>query len=233
MMKCIIIDDEPLAIDLISDYVKKSNRLGLVGSFTNSLKALHALEELQPDVLFLDVQMPELTGIQFLKITKGKYPIVLTTAYTEYAIEGYEHDIIDYLLKPITFERFLITEEKIKKRIAPSSLAQEGNSSTKSPEYIFVKSEYKTLKINLSDILYLEGLSDYVVIHLEGKKHLTLSTLKGFEERLPSDKFIRVHKSFIINFSFINHIERNQIIIGDKRIPIGVTYQKAFIQRLE
>ena len=104
MMKCIIIDDEPLAIDLISDYVKKSNRLELVGSFTNSLKALHALEELQPDVLFLDVQMPELTGIQFLKITKGKYPIVLTTAYTEYAIEGYEHDIIDYLLKPITFE---------------------------------------------------------------------------------------------------------------------------------
>lgn len=232
MIKCIIIDDEPLAIDLLSDYVEKSDILMLQDSFTNPIEALHALEEYNPDVVFLDVQMPELTGIQFLKITKGKYPVVLTTAYSEYAIEGYELDIIDYLLKPISFERFSMTCEKIQKRISPDVAKSKGTNPVENVDYIFVKSEYKTLKINLSDILYLEGLSDYVVIHLDGKKHLTLNTLKSFENKLPSRSYVRVHKSYIVNLSFIDHIERNQIVIGDKRIPIGATYQKAFNQLL-
>jgi len=232
MIKCVLIDDEPLALDLLADYVSKTDGVSLSGRFTNPIEGLHAMETIQPDVVFLDVQMPELTGIQFMKITKGKYPVVLTTAYQEYALEGYEHDIIDYLLKPIEIDRFMIAIDKIKKRLTPIVSNDKVGASANQIEYIFVKSEYKTLKINLSEIKYLEGMSDYVVIHQDGKKDMTLDTLKGYENKLPSESFMRVHKSYIINLAHIDHIERNRIVIGDQRIPIGATYQKAFNERL-
>jgi len=231
MIKFVLIDDEPLAIDLLEDYINMTEGLELAGRFTNPIDALHALDKLQPDVVCLDVQMPELTGIQFMKITKGKYPVVLTTAYQEYALEGYEHDIVDYLLKPVSIDRFLIAVEKIKKRVSVNTESKMAKTVSVS-DYIFIKSEYKTLKIDLADIRYLEGLSDYVAIHVDGKKHLTLDRLKAFESKLPSSSFVRVHKSYIINLAHIDHVERNRIVMGDQRIPVGATYQKAFVKRL-
>ena len=231
MIRCMIIDDEPLAIDLIQDYVSKTEGFELAGIFTNPIDALHKIDQLNVDIIFLDVQMPELSGIQFLKIKKGSCHFVMTTAYEEYALEGFEHDVVDYLLKPISLERFMIAADRIKKRLSKESI-NSVSSLTSNSEYIFVKSEYKTLKINLAEIKYLEGLSDYIQIHLEDKKILTLDTLKNFTGRLPSNNFTRVHKSFVINMDQIDHIERNQIIIGDKRIPIGGKYLKNFQERL-
>ena len=231
MIRCMIIDYEPLAIDLIQDYVSKTEGFELAGIFTNPIDALHKIDQLNVDIIFLDVQMPELSGIQFLKIKKGSCHFVMTTAYEEYALEGFEHDVVDYLLKPISLERFMIAADRIKKRLSKESI-NSVSSLTSNSEYIFVKSEYKTLKINLAEIKYLEGLSDYIQIHLEDKKILTLDTLKNFTGRLPSNNFTRVHKSFVINMDQIDHIERNQIIIGDKRIPIGGKYLKNFQERL-
>ncbi len=231
MIRCMIIDDEPLAIDLLKDYVSKTEGLELAGAFTNPIEALQQLDELKVNVVFLDVQMPELSGIQFLKIKKGRCHFVMTTAYEQYALEGFEHDVVDYLLKPVSLDRFMIAVDRIKKRLS-NNPGPEIQDSKKSPDYIFVKSEYKTLRINFADIQYVEGLSDYVQIHLSDKKILSLDTLKNFNERLITDNFIRVHKSFIINMNHIDHIERNQIIIGEKRIPIGGKYLKDFQELL-
>lgn len=228
MIKCVIIDDEPLAIDLLKDYVSKAEGFELVGTFANPIEALQQVETLDVDLIFLDVQMPELNGIQFLKIKKGKCHFVMTTAYQKYAIEGFEHDVIDYLLKPISIDRFMISMERVKARLADKAVPEVVKKAETIPEYIFVKSEYKTLKINIREIKYLEGMSDYVSIHLPDKRVMTLDSLKNFITKLPSQQFIRVHKSFVVNIEQIDHVERNQIIISDKRIPIGATYLKGF-----
>lgn len=235
MLNCIVIDDEPLAIRLLSDYIEKTNGLALLKAFSNPIEALQYAGENRPDLIFLDIQMPELTGIQFMKIANGKYPIILTTAYDNYALDSYEFDVIDYLLKPISLDRFMIAANKAKERLqAPATTAPSISSPAPSagPGYIFVKSDYKTLKISLAEILYLEGLGDYVCIHLPGKKILTLEKMKHLATTLPDSNFIRVHKSYLVAIDKIDFIERNRIVINEQRLPIGATYKDAFWNRI-
>ncbi|PHN05581.1 LytR/AlgR family response regulator transcription factor [Flavilitoribacter nigricans] len=231
MLNCLIIDDEPLAIRLLSDYIDKTEGLSLLQSFTDPIEALQFAERQTPDLIFLDIQMPELTGIQFMKIANGKYPIILTTAYDHYALDSYEFDVIDYLLKPISLDRFMIAAGKAKKRLLSGGTEHSAAvPATAAPtqDYIFVKSDYKTLKIDLADIYYLEGLGDYVAIHLKEKKILTLENMKHFEATLPGQNFIRVHKSYLVALDKISFIERNRIVIKEQRLPIGATYKDAF-----
>ncbi len=240
MLNCLIIDDEPLAIRLLSDYVNKTDGLALGGSFTNAIEALQFVQQEPVDLIFLDVQMPELTGIQFGKIVKGQVPIILTTAYEQYALEGYELDIIDYLLKPISLERFLVAVQKARRVINVSQPASSDTGSIASatpatlhPGYIFVKTSYKTQKINLDDIHYLESLGDYVRIHTSEEKVMTLENMKHFAATLPEERFMRVHRSYLIAIEKIEYIERNRIIIQEQHIPIGATYQEAFWERIK
>ncbi len=229
MLSCIIVDDEPLAIKLISDYVEKSEGLSLLKTFSDPIEALQYCTANEPDLVFLDVQMPELTGIQFMKILKDKTHFILTTAYDEYALEGYEFNIIDYLLKPITLDRFIIAVNKAKERLLKSDVVETQFIPQKSDQdFIFVKTEYKVKKINVSDILFFEGLGDYVNIQTQEGKILTLESIRKFVERLPEKQFIRVHKSYIIPIEKIDFIEKNRIVIEGKYIPIGRTYQKDF-----
>lgn len=233
-MKCLIIDDEPLAVKLISDYVNKTDGLELLNAFTNPITALQSINDSPPDLVFLDIQMPELTGVQFLKITNKKYPVILTTAYAEYALEGYEHDVIDYLLKPISYERFLIAIGKAKDRLTEKIVEEKVViTNSKSVDYIFIKSEYKIQKIDFADILYLEGLGDYVAIHLPKEKILTLENMKDLVAQLPADRFVRVHRSFVVSLEKINFIERHRIVIGEKYIPISNSNKEAFYERIK
>lgn len=230
---CIIVEDEPLARNLLSAYISKVPRLELKQSFSNALDALEYLRENPVDVLFSDIQMPEVTGITLLKLLKTKPLIILTTAYSEYALEGYELEVYDYLLKPISFERFLKAVEKGIARLDGSNsptaqvLIQEVQS-TPAVDYIFVKDGTKLIKINLSDILYIEGLKDYVCIYTPQKKIVSLQTMKSLEASLPSDRFVRVHNSFIIALASIEEIEKDRLVINKSTIPISDTYKKAF-----
>ncbi|MBO3117392.1 response regulator transcription factor [Winogradskyella sp. DF17] len=224
-MTCIIIDDEPLAVDLLESYVSKIEDLDLVGSFNNPLDALKLLRKATVDILFLDIQMPEITGVEFKKIINPDIKVIFTTAYSEYAIESYDLNALDYLLKPITFQRFLQAVEKVKEKATqPTTEAR--------PDYIFVKTEYRHQKIPFSDMLYLKGLSDYVAIQTKDAKVLTLQNMKDFERNLPKSKFIRVHKSYIVGIEHIEFIERNRIVINGDYIPIGATYKEAFWKRI-
>jgi DNA-binding LytR/AlgR family response regulator len=230
---CIIVEDEPLARNLLSAYISKVPRLELKQSFSNALDALEYLRENPVDVLFSDIQMPEVTGITLLKLLKTKPLIFLTTAYSEYALEGYELEVYDYLLKPISFERFLKAVEKGIARLdgnvsQPISTIIQEVQSAPNQDYIFVKDGTKLVKINLSDILYIEGLKDYVCIYTPQKKIISLQTMKSLEASLPSDRFVRVHNSFIIAFSAIEEIEKDRLVINKSTIPISDTYKKTF-----
>lgn len=229
-MKCIIVDDEPLAIEILSDYVSKSNGLELVNTFTNPIEAFASIERDKIELIFLDVQMPELTGIQFMKLLGNKAKIILTTAYPEYALDGYEHNIVDYLLKPISFERFTLSIQKIQ----TSELQTFRTSDLPNTlEHIFVKTEHKIVRVDLNDILYIEGLKDYISIYTPTERILTLMNMKKVEELLPSKRFIRVHKSYIVSLDKIKSIEKNRIYIDEQGIPIGDTYKDEFYIRLE
>lgn len=229
MLNCIIIDDEPLAIELLADYVTKTTDLKLVATFTNPIEALHQLESLAVDVIFLDIQMRELTGVQFMKIVKGNYQFILTTAYQEYALESYDFEVVDYLLKPITITRFLSAIERLKKRTTGSNTEIIEGSPAR---FMFVKTGHKTQKISYEDILYFKGLSDYTAIQLVQEKVLTLEKMKHFEQSLPNQLFIRVHKSYLVPFEKIDSIERNRIYIADEIIPIGATYAASFWEEI-
>ncbi|GAB5551673.1 MAG: LytTR family DNA-binding domain-containing protein [Saprospiraceae bacterium] len=229
-VQCLLIDDEPLALQLLGDYIEKTEGLSLLGAFSDPIQALQFTYTNSPDLIFLDIQMPELTGIQLLKIFQQKHPVILTTAYQQYAMDGYEHDVIDYLLKPISYDRFLVAIQKFQQR---KSTALEAPVATTSKDHIFVKSEYRVLRINLSDILFLEGLGDYVAIHTAKGKILTLENMKHFAAVLPLRQFMRVHKSYIIAFSKIDFIERNRVVIKTQRIPISDTYKKDFWQQIK
>lgn len=231
MVKCLIIEDEPLAIALLKDYIHKTANLELVAAFSDPILALQKINELEVDLIFLDVQMPELNGIQLLKIFNQKYKVVLTTAYQEYAVDGFDYDVVDYLLKPISYDRFFKAIQKVEEQVAKPEV--KANAFQNMPGYIFVKSEYRIHKIDLESIYFLEGLGDYVAIHLVDSKILTLENLKHFEQTLPQSDFIRVHKSFIISLSRIDYIERSRILMKDRRIPISESYKKAFFERIK
>jgi two-component system, LytTR family, response regulator len=243
-IRCLVVDDKPLALDILTDYIKKVDFLEFVASTTSALEALKLVEKERIDLLFLDIQMPELTGIQVMKILGDKCRVILTTAYTEYALEGYEHNVVDYLLKPIAFDRFYKAAQKAKQVfdlqqtiVAPqtvSSLREEKQTETPAArDIIFVKTEYKIVKLRLDDILYVEGLQNYVSIYTKAERILSLKNIKKMEELLPSGQFVRVHKSYIISLDKIDSIERNRVFIGEAVVPVGETYKDNFMGMIE
>jgi len=234
MIRCLVVDDEPLALDILEDYISKVPFLSLVKTTTSAIEGLSLVQSDAIDLVFLDVQMPELTGIQFLKIINGKCDVILTTAYSQYALDGYELDVVDYLLKPIAFDRFYKAAQKVLQNSGnTNSSAPELVSVQKNHDFIFVKTEHKIQKIYLDDILYIEGLKDYISIFTRTERIITLQNMKKMEESLPSKSFIRVHKSYIIALGKIESIERSRIQIGEKIIPIGDTYREYFFKQIE
>ena len=238
MIRCLVVDDEPLALNILEDYISKLPFLTLVKSTTNPIEALSLVQNGSVDLVFLDVQMPELTGIQFLKIANGKAKVILTTAYSQYALEGYELDVVDYLLKPIAFDRFYKSVQKVQALITPltipaAAVKEEASQQDILSDFIFVKTEHKIQKVYLHDILFIEGLKDYISIFTATERIITLQIMKKMEEALPEKHFIRVHKSYIVALNKIDSIERNRIWIGDKIIPVGDTYRDQFFKIID
>jgi len=232
-IKTIAIDDEPLALALISDYIRKTGFLELTGEFDNPLDALDFLTENVVELIVLDIQMPDLSGIDFIKTLLHPPKIIFTTAFAKYAIEGFKVNATDYLLKPFSYQEFLMAVQKAKKQIdleAGSATKVETNN-----QFLFLKSEYRIRKISFSDILYIEGLKDYVKVYLQSdtKPVLSLNTIKSLEEKLPSDQFMRVHRSFIVNIQKIETIERSRIVFGDTYIPVSEQYKEKFHEFIE
>jgi len=234
MIRCLVVDDEPLALHILEDYISKMPFLELVKVTTNPIEALQVVQEGAVDLVFLDVQMPELTGIQFLRIANGKAKVILTTAYPQYALEGYELDVIDYLLKPIAFDRFFKSVQKAQTIIQPAAKVETkveaAPQSNLLSDFIFVKTEHKIQKVYLNDILFIEGLKDYISIFTPSERIITLQNMKKMEDSLPEKHFIRVHKSYIVSINKIDSIERSRIFIGDKIIPVGDTYRDEFFK---
>jgi two-component system LytT family response regulator len=238
MIKCLIVDDEPLALHILEDYISKVPFMELIKSTTNPIEALTLVQEGNIDLVFLDVQMPELTGIQFLRIANGKTKVILTTAYPQYALEGYELDVVDYLLKPIAFDRFFKAAQKAQGIIQPSrqtpvAEAPQVPQNDFMSDFIFVKSEHKIQKVYLHQLLFIEGLKDYISIFTTAERIITLQNMKKMEDTLPEKHFIRVHKSYIVALNKIDSIERSRIRIGDKIIPIGDTYREEFFKVID
>lgn len=241
-MKCIIIDDEPLAIDVIKEYCSKIDFLQLQGTYTNALDAITVLQEHKIDLIFCDIEMPQINGIDFINSLDNKPLFIFTTAYSQYAVEGFELNAVDYLLKPIPYHRFIraVTRAKElyshKKKPLVENLFPLGGQVEKSDNesFIFVKSEYENIKINKEDIKYIQGLKDYLKIHIvnTNKPILTLMSFKEINNKMSSNQFLRVHKSFIINITHIKAIQKSKIIIDDVRIPIGESYKVKVFARL-
>lgn len=236
-ISCIVVDDEPLAVRLMESYVAKTPFLSLKGSFTSGTAAYSFLQEQQIDLLFCDIQMPNLSGMELSKKLPERTRIIFTTAFSEYAVEGFRVRALDYLLKPISYDDFLSAALKAKEyfKIIEESVSSAGSvTEQRKIKSIFVKTEYRLQQIDLDKITYIEGLKDYVKIHLNDGTApvLSLMRLKTLEEILPKEDFVRVHKSFIIRMERIEAIERNHIIIGSDRIPIGETYQDSLYATL-
>jgi two-component system, LytTR family, response regulator len=236
-LNCVIVEDEPLARNLLTEYVRKVPSLNLIEACSSPIVALDVLRNNAIDVLFLDVQMPELTGISLLKVLQKRPLVILTTAYSEYALQGYELDVVDYLLKPITFERFLRAVDKVTLRLEskkpiPQAVLEKPSAPAEQP-FVFIKDGTKLVKVVFDDILYVEGLKDYVTIHLNNQKIVSLQRLKTLEEQLPSDKFIRIHNSFIVALRSIDVVHKNHVQIRNAQIPIGETYKKSFREFIE
>jgi two-component system LytT family response regulator len=227
-IKCIAVDDEPLALRQISDYIKKTAFLDLVASFSNAIEAKQFLEENQPDVIFLDINMPEMNGMELAKNLLTDIGIVFTTAYSQYALESYQVSAIDYLLKPISYPDFLKSATKVEKYVGQARLLA---SMQESPvDYRFFKADGQLVKVMLRDIIYIESMSEYVRIHLENQRPVvTLMSMKNLETTLPADLFMRVHRSYIINLRKIVRIEKNKIfIIAEKSVPLSDQYKNDF-----
>ncbi|MFW5872528.1 MAG: LytR/AlgR family response regulator transcription factor [bacterium] len=232
-MKCIVVDDEPFALNLIKDYVQKTPYLKLSADFSNPFKALEFLTNNQVDVIFLDINMPELTGIQLLKSLPYKPNVIFTTAYPEYGAESYEYDAVDYLLKPVKYERFLKAVNKVgeliksSKKITPVSVTENPQEGE-----LFIKSGTQIHKINSNDILYIEGAGNYMTFYLKEAKIMSLLKMSDVLNLLPSDNFIRIHKSYIVSFAHIDIIEKHQVFIRKRNIPIGITYREQFLSKI-
>jgi two-component system, LytTR family, response regulator LytT len=228
MIKCIAIDDEPLALRQIAGYIKKTPFLELSGECESAMKAIEILEKEPVDLMFVDINMPDLNGMDFVKTIENPPRVVFVTAYTEYALEGFRVDALDYLLKPISYVDFLKSANKVKLWFDNRQPKIEVVRSNK--EFLFIKSDYKLLRINFDDIKYIEGMSEYIKIHLaSGKPVMTLLSMKAIEEQLPDDRFMRVHRSYIVNLTKISVIERNRIIFdGNVYIPVSDQYKTAF-----
>ncbi len=227
-LKTIAIDDEPLALSLLSDYISKTPFLEMAGTFDNPLDAIDFLSKESVDLILIDIQMPDLTGTEFVRSLESSPKVIFTTAYPQYAIEGFKLNAIDYLLKPFSYDEFLKAVQKAYKQAeleAGAVTTVEANS-----QFLFLKSEYKIRRINFNDILYIEGLKDYIKVFIKGepKPILSLNSIKALEQKLPDDRFMRVHRSFIVNLEQIDTIERSRIVFGKEYIPISDQYKEKF-----
>ena len=231
-MKCIIIDDEPLAQQIIEDYIKMIPFLQLEQKCSSVFEALDIIQRTKIDLIFLDIHLPNVSGIEFIHSLENRPMFIFTTAYSEHALEAFELSAVDYLLKPISFSRFLKAANKAYNLFCSVHQGRDEHQETveSDQEYVLVKADYKSVKIKLSQILYIEGLKDYVKIYLqnEDKPIVTLNSLKRMSENLPGGQFLRVHKSFIINTSRIKSVTKNRIIIHDRWIPVGESYKSDF-----
>lgn len=228
MIRVIAIDDEPLALQLVESYITRTPFLELAGTFDNPVEAVTFLGKEDVDLVLLDIQMPDLKGTELASLIAGGPKVIFTTAYEKYAVEGFRLDAVDYLLKPFSYPEFLKAVQKAARIIELET--KELPSLEVRNDFLFIKSEYRIMRINFSEIHYIEGLKDYVKIWLisEKKPVLSLATMKSLEARLPSDKFMRVHRSFIVNLDTVKVIERNRIVFGDVRIPVTDQYRDRF-----
>lgn len=222
-LKCCIIDDEPLAIELLTTYVEKTSYLVLDSTYTTAMQAVERVMQGDIDLVLCDIQMPNLNGLDFSRLVANKTHIIFTTAYEHYAVDSYSVNAVDYLLKPISYAQFLRATQKVLELV----VLKNASPTAEKGDFIYVKSEYKLRQIHLNKILYIEGLKDYVKIYVEDEQHpiLSLLSLKSLEDMLPTDRFLRVHRSFIVHACKMGIIERNRIVFGNQYIPIGDTYK--------
>lgn len=230
-LTCIIVDDEPPAVRILQKYVDQLVDLDYVAVTNNSIEALLLVDLHKPDILFLDIQMPQLTGIQLSTLLKDKVKIIFTTAYPQFALEGYALNVVDYLLKPISFDRFITAFEKVKKQC---QLIESNDSSILSDDSFFVKTDGKNrfTKIRLRDICYLESVKNYVILYTQQEQIVTYNTLKYYEENLPKHQFIKIHKSFLVSLSMIEKTDTNEVYVLGKELPLGDTYKSDFFDRI-
>jgi DNA-binding LytR/AlgR family response regulator len=238
-LRCLIIDDEQAAINVLSNYVSKTPFLELAGTYLDPVVALEAIYTQSIDLVFLDIHMPEISGLEFIKLLRGRAKVILTTAYSQYALEGYELDVVDYLLKPVPFDRFLRAVQKVKE------IASSGKNVVAAPvpvattpantnDHVFIKVDSKIMKVRFQDILYIEGLGNYVSIYTDSGRLVTLSTMKEVEEYLSETYFTRVHRSYIIALDKVEYVEGNQIFLNkNTAVPLGETYRDRFLKLLE
>ncbi|MBS7230088.1 response regulator transcription factor [Flavobacterium psychroterrae] len=236
-MKCVIIDDEPLAVELLEDFVGKVDSLELISTFNNAIDAVSFINQNNVDLIFLDIQMPHFSGIDFLNTIEKKPLVIFTTAYSDYAVEGFNLGAVDYLVKPIPFHRFLKSVVRAQQILNPAANVQAISENTTVPEleqdFMFVRAEYENVKMNFADILFIEGLKDYVKIYTTDNKFtLTLISLIKLENLLSSKGFSRIHRSYIINIKHVKSIQKNKVLISDKRIPISESYKNSFFERI-
>jgi DNA-binding LytR/AlgR family response regulator len=230
---CLIIDDEQLARKLLQEFVSKIPSLELKGMCKNPLEALEIMHTETIDILLLDIQMPELTGVEFLKTIKNRPATIFTTAYSEFALEGYQLDVIDYLVKPFSLDRFILAINKAMEFIDLKRKASETSSVIRNEtEHLLLHADHKIYKVKLTDIMYIEGLKEYVSYYTREKRIIVLQSLKSIEESLPPDRFIRVHRSYIVPIDRIKSLDGNQVQIGDKLIPIGRSYKEDVLKRV-
>jgi DNA-binding LytR/AlgR family response regulator len=235
-LSCIIVDDEPLAIDLLSEFISKVPFLELKGSFSRGLDALAYINDNTVDIVFLDIQMDDISGIQLLRSVKEHPDVILTTAYDQYAVEGYSLDVSDYLLKPIAFERFIQAVERVYSRTVRTRSNEKNTGREQNAEkYIFIKADGKLVKVYYSEILFIEGQRDYLKFHLTGNRRImTLLSFRSVEDQLPVESFLRIHKSYIVAADKIDTIGKASVRIGDREIPVGENYRdslSAFLGR--
>lgn len=243
MINCVLIDDEPHALEVLKTYIEKVPYLNFAGAYTDAIKALTEVPTQAPDVIFCDIEMPDINGLQFVESLRiSRKPLfVMVSAHDQYAIEGFNLDVIDYLLKPVSFSRFLKTAQKLQDQVRIQNASHENlveqhfQTEEASESYIFVKSNNKLLKINYDKILYIESLSDYIKIYTEDSQRpiLSLSSLKSLEEKLPSNRFKRIHRSYIVSLSKIKAIEHKKVLIGERAsLPISNSYYDNFFNTL-
>jgi two-component system, LytTR family, response regulator LytT len=233
MINTIAIDDEPLALQLVTGYVEKTPGLNLLGKFDNPLDAMDFLARESVDLIFIDIQMPDLSGLEFTRSMSKGPKVIFTTAYEKYALDGFKLDVIDYLLKPFSYEEFLKAVMKVQKLIKlENGIPDQVDTNS---EFLFLKSDYKIKRINFNDILYIEGLKDYVKVYTQSspKPIMSLTTMKLLESKLPGAKFMRVHRSFIVNLEKIDTIERSRIVFGKTYIPVSDQYKEKFQEFLD
>jgi DNA-binding LytR/AlgR family response regulator len=234
--KCLVIDDEPLARDLVKSHIAKLDDLEIIAECSDAMKAMNELRNHNIDLMFMDIEMPQITGIEFLKTLKNPPKVIITTAFREYALEGFELDVVDYLLKPITFERFLksvnkyyqVTQEEQQTDAAFTNLTNHSKES-----FIYVKENKKVIKVHLDEILYIEGLSEYVQIYTTNKKIITKTSMTNMVEKLPDSGFMRIHKSFIVALDKIEAYTSHSIEVPGKELPIGRSYKSMVIENLQ